>query len=176
MNFLKYLQRLPSHNDKNNDRIRHFIIEKRDEKISTLKEMPNYIKKNVTEFNHLFKQIFECSTLENITDDNYTLFYNFGNNSRKFLEIYLFYKYPDGSSGTDKMVKFFGDDDIPAVLTDRINNEYSHLAGIFERGQLPIEVPEMKIAAELIINKIKEKDVEQYNSLVRGVGLTPVED
>ncbi|MCL7752447.1 AAA family ATPase [Polaribacter sp. Z022] len=170
LNFLKYLQRLPSHNDKKNDRVRHFMIERIDQD-STISEMPNYIKKNISEFNHLFKHIFECSTIENITDENYTVFYNFGNNARKFLEIYLFYRYPDATGDLDKMKKFFGDEDIPAVLTERINNEYSHLAGVFERGQLPVEVPEMKKAATLIIDKIKEHDENQFNSFVSSTGI-----
>ncbi|MDT0678484.1 AAA family ATPase [Autumnicola musiva] len=168
LNFFKYLQRLPSHNDKKKDRVRHFIIERKD-KTSVICEMPDYIKKNVTEFNHLFKQIIECSKLESITDNNYMMFYNFGNNARKFFEIYLFYKYPDASNDNEKLRKFFGEEDIPAVLTDRINNEYSHLAGIFERGQQPVEVPEMKKAAEIIVEKLKEKDEEQFDALMRSV-------
>ncbi len=97
------------------------------------------------------------------------MFYNFGNNARKFFEIYLFYKYPDASNDNEKLRKFFGEEDIPAVLTDRINNEYSHLAGIFERGQQPVEVPEMKKAAEIIVEKLKEKDEEQFDALMRSV-------
>lgn len=169
LNFLKYLKRLPSHGDNENDRVRHFLIE-RIENTSLIKEMPKYIKNNITEFNHLFKQIIECSSIESITDDNYTVFYNFGNNTRKFLEIFLFYKYPDSSNDLDKMKKFFGNEEIPAILTDRINNEYSHLAGIFERGQQPVEVPEMKNTAKLIIDKIKEHDEEQFNALTRSIG------
>ncbi|SHG48585.1 Wobble nucleotide-excising tRNase [Salegentibacter echinorum] len=168
LNFFKYLQRLPSHNDKKKDRVRHFIIERKD-KISIISEMPDYIKRNVTEFNHLFKQIVDCSNLGQLTDQNYTLLYNFGNNARKFFEIYLFYKYPDASNQTEKMRKFFGEDEIPTVLTDRINNEYSHLAGTFERGQQPIEVPEMKKAAELIVKKLENWDKDQFDALMSSV-------
>ncbi len=107
-----------------------------------------------------------------IDDSNYTTFYNFGNNARKFLEIYLYYKYPDNSDDMSKLQKFFGDK-IPAVFTDRINNEYSHLSAVFERGAIPVEVPEMKSAAELIIQKIKETDREQYNALLSSIGETP---
>lgn len=168
LNFFKYLQRLPSHNDKKNDGVRQFIIERKD-KTSIISEMPDYIRRNVTEFNHLFKQIMECSKLDNVNDDNYTLFYNFGNNARKFFEIYLFYKYPDASDDIQKLKKFFGEEEIPVILTDRINNEYSHLSGIFERGQQPVEVPEMKKAADLIIQKLQEKDKDQFDALVNSI-------
>jgi hypothetical protein len=65
---------------------------------------------------------------------------------------------------------FFGEESVPAILSDRINNEYSHLAGVFERGATPIEVPEMHTAAKFILDRIKQNDHEQYLSLVQSVG------
>ena len=64
----------------------------------------------VTEFNYLFHQIFKCSQISTIDDSNYSTFYNFANNARKFLEIYLYYKYPDSSDESLKLQKFFGGD------------------------------------------------------------------
>lgn len=166
LNFLKYLKRLPGALNKNKSK--YFLIERNDS-FSTISEMPRYIKDYVTEFNYLFQQIYKCSKMETVNDDNYTVFYNFGNNARKFLEIYLYYKYPDSSEDCDKMKKFFNNEEIPTVLTDRINNEYSHLAGVFERGATIVEVPEMNRAAKLIVTKIKE-DEDQYNALLRSIG------
>ena len=67
------------------------------------------------------------------------------------------------------MKKFFENESIPVILTDRINNEYSHLSGIFERGFTPVEVPEMKVVAQLILEKIK-KDLPQYEALLKSIG------
>lgn len=131
--------------------------------------MPKYLKEYVTEFNYLFNQIYNCSVVQDITDKNYTIFYNFGNNARKFLEIYLFYKYPDETGEIDKLKKFFGNDPIPAILTDRVNNEYSHLCACFERGSTPVDVPEMKLAAKIIIQRIKYYDNDQYESLMNSI-------
>ena len=64
---------------------------------------------------------------------------------------------------------FFGEDKIPAILSDRINNEYSHLCGVFERGATPVEVPEMQTAARQIIERLKE-DEDQYTALLNSVG------
>lgn len=50
-----------------------------------------------------------------------------------------------------------------------MNNEYSHLSGVFERGATPVEEPEMKSAAKRIINKLKE-DKDQYESLLKSIG------
>ena len=90
---------------------------------------------------------------------------NFGNNARKFLEIYLYYKYPNGIDNDEKLLKFFGQEKIPTIFTDRVNNEYSHLGGVFERGASPIEVPEMQSVAKQILSRIKE-DEDQYNALL----------
>jgi hypothetical protein len=133
--------------------------------------MPRYLKDYVTEFNYLFEQLHKCASIEMVNDQNYTTFFNFGNNTRKFFEIYLYYKYPNHGMNEESLRRFFGNEQIPAVLTDRINNEYSHLAGIFERGATPTEVPEMKKAANFILQKIREKDPDQYSALLQSIGV-----
>ena len=177
LSFLKYLKRLPNatneimHDNINEHKrnFRHLIIQRLDNN-SELSMMPIYLKKYITEFNYLFKQIYDCATINKITDTNYTVFYNFGNNARKFLELYLYYKYPDDEKDRDKYLHFFGEEDkIPSILIERVNNEYSHLSSSFERGETPTETPEMQIAAKYIITKIKEKDKEQYEALLKSI-------
>ncbi len=86
------------------------------------------------------------------------------------MEIYLYYRYPDASSDHCKMEKFFGEGKIPVILSERINNEYSHLSGTIERGSMPIEVPEMVTAAKYIISKLRaEKD--QFAALLNSIGV-----
>ncbi len=131
--------------------------------------MPKYLKEYITEFNYLLHHIYKCSTIDVVDDSNHDIFYNFGNNARKFLEMYLYYKFPDNFSHYDKMLKFFDGEAIPTILTDRINNELSHLSGGMERGAEPIEVPEMKLAAKMILKRLEEKDKEQYESLLRSI-------
>lgn len=170
LDFLKYLKRL---NGKflNIDKActkAYFLIARKD-KQSSIQPMPKYMKDFVTEFNYLFQEIYKCSCMETVDDTNYSTFYNFGNNARKFLEIYLFYKYPDFTEERVKMERFFGEGKVPVIFTERINNEYSHLNGDIERASMPIEVPEMLSAAKLIINKLKE-DEAQYAALMNSIG------
>jgi len=178
LDFLKYLKRLKGFflkpDGKTQELSKAYFIVQRNDTESFLLPMPNYLKEFVTEFNYLFHQIFKCSRIAVIDDSNYTTFYNFANNARKFLEIYLYYKFPDSSDENLKLQKFFGGDRIPTIFTERISNEYSHLSAVFERGATPIEVPEMKSAADLIIKKIKEIDAEQYNSLLESIGEVPL--
>jgi hypothetical protein len=84
------------------------------------------------------------------------------------------YKYPDQGMTKETLRLFFGEKKIPAVLTDRINNEYSHLCGMLERGEKPMEVPEMQTVAQQIIEKLKE-DQDQYSALLKSVGVEEVE-
>lgn len=174
LDFLKYLKRLKgfflNSDGKKQELSKGYFIVQRNDHVSILLPMPNYLKEFVTEFNYLFHQIFKCSQITVIDDSNYTTFYNFANNARKFLEIYLYYKFPDSSDESLKLQKFFGGDKIPTIFTERISNEYSHLSAVFERGATPVEVPEMKSVADLIIRKIKDADEEQYNSLLLSIG------
>ena len=65
---------------------------------------------------------------------------------------------------------FFGEDALAVSLLDRINNEFSHLAGAIERSTSPVDVPEMKTAANFILKTIKEKDPDQYEALLESIG------
>lgn len=167
LNFLKYLKRL------SNNKLSLIILRK--DKESFIEKMPQYMEEYVTEFNYLFKQIYDCANLAQVDDTNYTKFYNFGNNARKFLEIFLYYKYPDmfnqkndESAQRERRKLFFGEG-IEPIYTNRLVNEYSHLCGTFERGESLVDVPEMKTVAQLILDKIKEKDEQQYDALVNSI-------
>lgn len=175
LEFLKYLNNLnyefiKKKGDKPKKEKRFFFLERKHE-ISVLSIMPEFIRKFITEFNYLFREIYTCS-LSDISDSNYSSFYNFGNNARRFLEIYLFYKYPDNSGARAKQELFF-EGKLPVFLNERITNEYSHNAGGVERASIPLEYPAaiMKKDAQLILDCIKKSDVAQYNALLRSIGV-----
>ena len=113
---------------------------------------------------------------DDASDPDVDVYYNLGNNVRKFLEMYLYFKYPDAKEDDgSKLQRFFGDDPVAASLTDRIDNEYSHLKGLFERGIVPVDVPAMKRMAEFVLAKMMDRDLDQYNSLLDSIGESPPE-
>lgn len=173
LDFLKYLRRLNSYEQQANGKLKNrgkqYFMINRNGHYSTVLPMPKYLKEFGTEFNYLFSCVYKCSCITTVDDTNYELFYNFGNNARKFMEIYLYYKYPDYSE--DKLQRFFGEENVPPILIERVNNEYSHLSGSIERATMPVEVPEMVSVAKLIINKIKE-DSDQYAAFMNSIGIT----
>jgi wobble nucleotide-excising tRNase len=175
LDFLKYLKQLtfpkykpaPESKEKKIDK-KHFLIERKNKSKIILKTAPEYLKNYITEFNYLFFQIYSCSILDNIKiSEDYQ--YNFGNNMRKFLEAYLFYKYPSDKLTFDVRIKKFFNDDISYNLVRRVINEYSHLEDSFDRALVPIDIEAIKQVAGAVMNKIQEKDEEQYNALIDSI-------
>ena len=172
LDFLKYLKRLKSKyvgRDRNRSK-EYFILERKNDD-THLMVMPKYMKDFVTEFNYLFASIYKCANSE-LGEETYPLFYNFSNNARKFLEIYLFYKYPDDSEDREKLESFFGEK-IPVFLNERVTNEYSHLKGDIERASNPVEYPveTMKKDAQMILERIQYHDQNQYDALLKSIGV-----
>jgi len=167
LDFLKYLKRL-SGRGKGDGNVQQFLVTKGQE-TSTIQLMPDYLKKYITEFNYLFHQIFRCSKAENAAVYP-EAFFSFGNNLRKFLEAYLFYKYPSHEDGIRRLSKFLGDDQVAIALTNRLDNELSHLEEAFDRSVKPIEQPEIITLANFLLNKLFETDKDQYNSLLKSIG------
>lgn len=171
LDFLKYLKKLSLPPEKNHGGNQHFLIE-RNGGSSNISLMPSYLKEYITEFNYLFHQIYKCRDAE-YSKVSHEPFYSFGNNLRKFLEAFLFYKYPHHDNQSDsfeRMKKFFGDDDLSVALINRLNNELSHLESIFDRSMKPLEIPEIPKLANYVLDKIYENDPHQYNSLVKSIG------
>ena len=97
-----------------------------------------------------------------------------GNNLRKFLEAFLFFKFPhhdDKSDAFERIKKFFGEEDSMAIaLVNRLNNEFSHLESIPDRGFKPVEIPEIAKVANFVLDKIYAADPLQYNALLKSIG------
>jgi hypothetical protein len=129
------------------------------------------MREHTTEYNYIFEQVYKCSQ-ELPIDGNYKDYYSFANNARKFLEIYLYYRYP--SDDFEIALKtFFGDDDISSILSCKLSNDGSH-SKVVENGLLPYHIAEAHKVACKIIEKLKTDNVSQYKSLLKSIGI--VED
>lgn len=171
LEFLKYLKRLDVSFNNNgatpNLKINKYLIQ-RENNNSFITIMPTYMSEYATEFNYLFQQIHTCATANLITDQNHSCFYNFGNNARKFIEIYSFYKFPSHMKDDERLKLFWNDDNLHRFFIGRINNELSHCSGVFERGMSMIDEAEMQKAAKAIIVKVQD-DIQQYNALLESI-------
>jgi len=167
LEFLKYLKRL-THPKRDHEQF--LVILAKD--ISTLQLMPSYLKNYITEFNYLFGEIYTCSDPANAATDPHC-FYNFGNNLRKFLEAFLFFKFPFSDSNqkdyNKRVKKFFKDDPGTETLVQRMTNEFSHLGEIFDRSTQPVDHAEISKLAKFVLKKIKDNDKDQFDSLLKSI-------
>ncbi len=85
-------------------------------------------------------------------------YYNFGNNARKSLKTFLYYKHPDNAPYKNKLKPFFGDNGKVSSLIV-LMSELSH--GAFERSSSPVDVLEIKETAQCILDGIKDHDHDQ---------------
>ncbi len=168
LDFLKYTNRFSSQKD-------YYLIEKLKQSEaepakSYIKRLPNHLKSKVTEFVFLFEQIYRVAT-DDETEDNYSVFYNFPNNGRKFIETLLYFKYPDYKKSNDeKIIMFFGKENAPFI--QRIHNEYSHGEDQFDRTRNPINTSEFKHDARIILGVLYQNDSEQFKSFLNNSNLT----
>ena len=162
LDLLKYLI-----NDRDK-RYAFFYIERRT-KTSKILAMPKYLKACATEFNQLFAQINTCAEADEINDKNYDDFVTFGNNARKFLELFLCYLYPSETSHNPRMHKFFGGkDSVPQIFAAKVTNEFSHWSGSLDMAARPLDVNENEIkkVAKDILCRIKKYNPTQHCELM----------
>lgn len=168
LDFLKYTNRFSNKKD-------YYLIEKIKEaenipSKSYIKNLPNYMSNKVTEFVFLFEQIYRVAT-EDEDENNFSVFYNFPNNGRKFIETLLYFKYPDCQTNNDnKIINYFGGENAPFI--QRINNEYSHGEDRFDRTRNPINTSEFKHDARIILGVLHRNDPEQFKSFLNNSNLT----
>ena len=171
LDFLKYLNRLKSyHLDKNGkqaaDSKAYFLIE-RIGNHSSIQALPQYLKSNATEYNYLFSQIYKVSQCVAVTDDNYDILYSFGNSARKFLEMYLYFKYPTDEELLPKLKRFFEPEDVPPILINRLVNEDSH--GPTPENSLRAGIDPETIPVAKKILQLLQKDSEQYDAFMESI-------
>lgn len=171
MEFLKYVKKLTG--VKNNSKtVGHFMIERRNQSSSFLISAPLYMKNYITEFNYLFDQIYQCSLGDREFNNN-NIQYGFGNNMRKFLEAYTFYRYPTQNMSFDqRLLKYFENDGVTYTLVSRIINEYSHMEDQFDRGMQPIDMDEIIKVSDAVITRIRTTDPDQFDALLDSVNRT----
>lgn len=164
LDFLKYLKKLSKPEE-----VEKFMIVRKLES-SSIGLMPKYLRSYITELNYLFGEVHTCVD-EAKASTSYHSFYNFGNNLRKFLEAFLFYKYPSHDVNNDNRMRlFFGDADSSIAFVNRLTNEHSHLEEFVDRGMVPIDCAEISRTAVFVLEKMREKDPLQYEHFLRSVG------
>jgi wobble nucleotide-excising tRNase len=164
LDFLKYLKKLSKP-----EQVEKFMIVRKAAS-SSIELMPKYLRSYITELNYLFGEIHTCVD-EAKSSTSYHSFYNFGNNLRKFLEAFLFFRYPSADVNNDGRLRlFFGDADSSMDFVNRLTNEHSHLEEFVDRGMVPIDCAEISRMASFVLEAMRQKDPVQYEHFLKSVG------
>lgn len=177
LEFLKFMKRFRPVVTTGSKTIQKYVIVKLGKGITDdyrceIRQMPDYLSRYMTEYNFLFEQIYEIAKLNSEEEqvlyaEQFTLYYNIGNNMRKFLECYLFNRYPNAEEPLRAHLDKLFDDHVPSQV-NRVVNEYSHLVWA-ERGMRVMDAQEVVTAAREILKALRTKDWDHYKTLCQSV-------
>lgn len=137
---------------------------KTDDKYSSdIENLPSILEKYKSEYNYLF------SILKNFKESEkkyeFEQLFLLPNILRRFFEMYLFMKYPDGKKFNKKAKKYFENIDTNKKnMALKIMDEYSHEENIEHSLRFP-DIQELIEAIDFVLGNLKEKDKEHFDAL-----------
>ncbi len=148
------------------DKENYYLIKKitsNNDKFTIIENLPDVLRKFKSEYNYLFSILKQYN--ESKDKSNFELLYILPNIARRFLEAYLFQKYPDGKKFKDKCGKYFADIDLKEKQTTlKILDEYSHEENPEHLQKFP-DINEMETCVKCVLETIEKKDKEHYDAL-----------
>lgn len=128
-----------------------------------LENLPYTLRKFRSEYNYLFSILH--AFYEEKDKSDFEFLYILPNIARRFLEAYLFMKYPDGSKYKEKCESFFsGADPGQRESTLKLLDEYSHEESTDHILEFP-DITELEKSIKFILEILEKKDKEHYDSL-----------
>lgn len=136
---------------------------------SAIENLPNILLKFKSEYNYLFSIIKEFKKIND--KSNYEQLYILPNILRRFLELYLHTKYPDGSKYKDKAEKFFSSIDKTKIKSFlKFIDEHSHEENLHHAFTLP-DINEITELVETLLTALENKDKEHYDALCNSINV-----
>ena len=131
-------------------------------KRSIIEDLPKMLKDFKSEYNYLFSILKNFNEKEDKA--NFEFLYLMPNIVRRFLELYLYMKYPDGKEFKVKCEKFLKNKNMEKITNLKIIDEYSHEENIEHATRFP-DIYEVESCVNYILSIIEEKDEEHYKAL-----------
>ena len=134
---------------------------------STIEKLPDLLLKFKSEYNYLFYILnkFNQSNDKNSFEQLYLL----PNILRRFFEMYLFMRYPNGKKFKEKVNKFFGNNTSnEKVMALKIMDEYSHEENPEHSQRFP-DIQELIKAINFVLDILKQKDKEHFDALEESI-------
>lgn len=135
---------------------------------ATIKNLPETLRKFKSEYNCLFALLKAFQDLD--SKDNFDQLFLIPNILRRFFEMYLFIRYPDGKKYKDKADKYFNNHDSEEKsVALKIMDEYSHEENVDHATKFP-DIQELEKAVNFILNEINKNDKPHYDALCESIG------
>ncbi len=134
---------------------------------SAIENLPSTLEKYKSEYNYLFSILKNFS--ESKKKNEFEQLFLLPNILRRFFEMYLFMKYPDGKKFDEKAKKYFDNsDETQKNRALKIMDEYSHEENIEHSLRFP-DIQELIEAIDFVLGILKQKDKEHFDALEESV-------
>lgn len=140
------------------------------QRYSVIEDLPEILKNFKSEYNYLF---FILKKFNDSSDkNNFEFLYLLPNIARRFLEAYLYQRYPDGKRFKDKCETLFkGIDRSKKQSILKMIDEYSHEENPEHSQKFP-DIKEIEDCINNILEIIHNKDEEHYNALCESIEIS----
>ncbi len=129
----------------------------------TIENLPSVLLKFKSEYNYLFNILMQYNDSQD--KSSFELLYILPNIARRFLEAYLFQKYPDGKKFKDKCNKFFGNSESSEIKTTlKLLDEHSHEENPEHSQKFP-DIKELETSVKCILESLEQKDKDHFEAL-----------
>lgn len=137
------------------------------QRYSVIEDLPEILKNFKSEYNYLF---FILKKFNDSSDkNNFEFLYLLPNIARRFLEAYLYQRYPDGKKFKDKCENFFKEIDRSKKLSIlKMIDEYSHEENPEHSKKFP-DIEEVIDNIKSILGIIEQRDKEHYEALCSAI-------
>lgn len=130
---------------------------------STIENLPSLLLKFKSEYNYLFSAINEYQGKED--KNNFEQLFILPNIVRRFLELYLLTKYPDGKKFKDKANRLFSNiEKEKQKFILKFIDEHSHEENPQHASSFP-DVEEITKVIRILLETLEKKDKEHYDAL-----------
>jgi len=131
---------------------------------STIEKLPDILLKFKSEYNYLFCILNEFNQSNN--KNSFEQLNLLPNILRRFFEMYLFMRYPNGKKFKDKIKIFFGNNiGDEKIIALKIMDEYSHEENPEHSLRFP-DITELEKSVKFILNEISERDQVHFDALL----------
>ncbi|CAJ2377115.1 MAG: AAA_13 domain-containing protein [Arenicellales bacterium IbO2] len=132
------------------------------ERTASLSPLDSFLHKFDSEYQYLFKQVYEAAQMDTTSTSNLADFYGMPNVARRLLEAFLAYRFPDNTGSLAKKLKLAGYDAAGTERIRRFLNTYSHAGMVDPAEDDPAILADTSRVMQEILDLMESLDAKHY--------------